>query len=92
MIPKLGRTFLTSSSPKPLKGCRLQEHLSLCAKEHVQLTLSGTHSSSAQKKLLEFLCDPKTSEAQRTFISAAADPWGAANGTCRAIRMTSLQV
>lgn len=59
MIPKLGRTFLTSSSPHPLKGCRLQEHLSLCAKEHVQPTLSGTHSSSAQKKLLEFLCDPK---------------------------------
>lgn len=71
---------------------RLQERLSLCAKEHALLALSGTHSSSAQKKLLEFLCNPKTSEAQRISTSAAADPWGAAAGTCRATRTSSLQV
>lgn len=70
----------------------LQERLPLCAKEHALLALSGTHSSSAQKKLLEFLCNPKMSEAQRISISAAADPWGAAAGTCRATRTSSLQV
>lgn len=51
-----------------------------------------THLSSAQKKLFQFLCHPETSEAQRSSIAAAACPWGAAAGMCRAGRTSSLQV
>lgn len=86
------QSCLGPSSSPAVKGWGLQEYLSLCAKEHILLTLHETHSYSAQKKLLEFPCDPKTSEAQRSSVSAAADPWGAAVGTHKATRMSSLQV
>lgn len=56
------------------------------------LLLVCTHLSSAQKKLFQFLCHSETSEAQKNSITAAACPWGAAAGMCRAGRTSSLQV
>lgn len=87
MTPKLARTFLISSC-KRMRSARMP----VPACEGAHPAHSQWDTSSAQKKLLEFLCNPKISESQRSSISAAADPWGAATGTRRATRMSSLQV
>lgn len=55
------------------------------------LLILCTHLSSAQMELFQFLCHSETSEAQRSSITAAACPWGAAAGMSWAGRTSSLQ-